>query len=771
MDPSQHFNALNKHDMLHWYEIQAILGQGGFGITYLAKDTNLDQMVAIKEYLPTEFSTRDAENTVQPISENHTEVFEWGKRRFLDEAKTLAQFKHPNVVRVNSFFENNNTGYMVMDYEEGTDLSAKIKAGESFDERRLLDILLPILDGLKQIHAQGFIHRDIKPANIFIREDGSPVLIDFGSARQAVEGQTRTMTSLVTPGYAPFEQYHDAEGKQGPWTDIYSLGATCYSAITGKPPIDALKRGMARIDHSIDAYLSLHDLSAGKYNDYFLRAIDHALEFKESDRPQTVTEWQAMLTNQLKIPVIEESQANVVTEINAPPSAAISTETEIDFPITEPDKTAVMTQVKPDRKPSEQVNKTEAPGEKRQQVEEAPASPGSPQPPKPTANKSIYIVPVLVIAVIVGVVLFLMPGEEPQPVIESVDTTELQLEQSESVAEMDKKLEPETITSEPSENISEQELTKLEAEKAALKMEQARIEAEKQALKQEQVRLAEEEEKRKAANAQKELEIKQQAEKKRQQELARQQAEKKRQQAIAAKKLADEKLARAKLAEEKRQAELSKARQSQVIAGHTDLSGTFVPDEGFEDLKLVQNGNKIKGSIGTNGSTLEGTINGNRIEFTFRYSLTGFGFKKGTGEFEISPDGNRLTGSRYRGGFPNRTAWNLTRDRKINAAKNTAASSALNVSGTYAPDEGFEYLELVHNGNKIKGSIGNNGSTLEGTIDGNHIEFTFRYSRTGYGFKDGVGEFTVSADGKRLTGSRFKGGFAKRTAWNFTKEK
>ena len=214
MDPSQHHNALNRHDRLHWYEIESILGQGGFGITYLARDTNLDQKVAIKEYLPSEFSTRDKENTVQPISENHTEIFDWGKQRFLDEARTLAQFRHPNVVRVSSFFENNNTGYMVMEYEEGTDLGVMIKAGESFDEKRLLNIILPVLDGLALVHEQGFIHRDIKPANIFIRDDGSPVLIDFGSARQAIGGQTKTLTSLVTPGFAPFEQYHDAEGKQ-----------------------------------------------------------------------------------------------------------------------------------------------------------------------------------------------------------------------------------------------------------------------------------------------------------------------------------------------------------------------------------------------------------------------------------------------------------------------------------------------------------------------------------------------------------------------------
>ena len=317
MDPSQHHNALNRHDRLHWYEIESILGQGGFGITYLARDTNLDQKVAIKEYLPSEFSTRDKQNTVQPISENHTEIFDWGKQRFLDEARTLAQFRHPNVVRVSSFFENNNTGYMVMEYEEGTDLAAMIKAGESFDERRLLDIILPVLDGLALVHEQGFIHRDIKPANIFIRHDGSPVLIDFGSARQAIGGQTKTLTSLVTPGFAPFEQYHDTEGKQGPWTDIYSLGATCYAMLTGKAPIDALKRGMARLEHSTDAYLHLVDLVGDRYSEHLLRAIDHALEFKEAERPQDVVEWQSMLLGERAVP-----QSEIATQLG--PSTAVA---------------------------------------------------------------------------------------------------------------------------------------------------------------------------------------------------------------------------------------------------------------------------------------------------------------------------------------------------------------------------------------------------------------------------------------------------------------
>ena len=322
MDPKKHHNALDPGARLLWYEIKSILGQGGFGITYLAYDTNLKHQVAIKEYLPVEFSTRDASKTVQPISENQTEIYRWGLQRFLEEAQTLARFKHPNIIRVHSFFEHNNTGYIVMDFENGIELETLIDKGEHFGEQRLLGILLPILDGLAQIHNAGIIHRDIKPANIFIRDDNSPVLLDFGSARHAIGNQTKTITSLVTPGYAPFEQYHQAEGRQGPWTDIYALGATCYCAITGKPPPDALKRGMVQFEHNLDVYLELADIKAGKYSPHLLAAIDCAQRFKERDRPQSISEWQQMLTGAKPVPGAQAvQQAGTETPPSQKPSA------------------------------------------------------------------------------------------------------------------------------------------------------------------------------------------------------------------------------------------------------------------------------------------------------------------------------------------------------------------------------------------------------------------------------------------------------------------
>ncbi len=151
-----------------------------------------------------------------------------------------------------------------------------------------MNIVLPILGGLEKVHERGFIHRDIKPANIFIRDDGSPVLIDFGSARQALGAE---LTTLVSPGYAPFEQYFSKGEQQGPWTDIYGLGATLYRAVTGRPPQDAVDRSRAILEAALDILGNVGEIGQGRYSARFLKAIDHALQFRPKDRPQTVAEW------------------------------------------------------------------------------------------------------------------------------------------------------------------------------------------------------------------------------------------------------------------------------------------------------------------------------------------------------------------------------------------------------------------------------------------------------------------------------------------------
>ena len=280
-----HRNSLQPGHRVHWYEIVEILGQGGFGITYLALDTNLKQQVAIKEYLPIDLAVREDDQSIRPISIDATEGYSWGLDRFIAEAQTLAQFDHPNIVRVRTVFESNKTAYMVMGFEEGQPLSAVLDSGD-LDERRLLDMALSLIDGLSQVHAAGFIHRDIKPANIYIRVDGSPVLLDFGSARQALGSFTQTLTSLVSPGYAPYEQYMSDAAQQGPWTDIYALGATLYRAACGKAPMAAVDRSKPILYGAGDYLVSARELGAERYSAQFLAAIDHALAFSEAERPQ-----------------------------------------------------------------------------------------------------------------------------------------------------------------------------------------------------------------------------------------------------------------------------------------------------------------------------------------------------------------------------------------------------------------------------------------------------------------------------------------------------
>ena len=294
-------DILPEGSSLHWYEIQSLLGRGGYGITYLAMDKNLERKVAIKEYLPIDFATRQTDQTVHPLSGEHGEMYQWGLERFLKEARTLAKFNHPNIVRVLSVFEHNNTAYMVMEYEQGEDLSAVYKKKASFSQEELLDVFIPIMDGLSLVHREGFIHRDIKPSNIYIREDQSPVLIDFGSARKST-GQTRTLTSLVTYGYAPFEQYNEGHEKQGPWTDIYALGASLYFGITKSKPEDALKRGGAILAGTADPYEPLIVIAKGRYSDNFLLSIDNALRFRADDRPQDVLVWADMLLGKTQPP-------------------------------------------------------------------------------------------------------------------------------------------------------------------------------------------------------------------------------------------------------------------------------------------------------------------------------------------------------------------------------------------------------------------------------------------------------------------------------------
>ncbi|MEO5333754.1 MAG: bifunctional serine/threonine-protein kinase/formylglycine-generating enzyme family protein [Magnetococcus sp. YQC-5] len=295
MNSESYNSALPTGTKLLWFEILRVLGKGGFGITYLGRDTNQDQLVAIKEYLPTAFASRRGGNDVLPNSPADKKTFDWGLDSFLKEAQIVARFRHPSIVRVVSFFRNANTAYMVMEYVEGQGLDAILKRRKILPEATIKKILPPLLDGLELLHKSAFIHRDIKPPNILIRNDGSPVILDFGSARQSMAGQGDQMTSLLSLGYSPFEQYDSLGDRQGAWSDIYAMGGVLYRCIAGDKPIDAALRISSRLRNEPDPMPSAQEVGQGRYSVEFLKAVDWALMVLEKERPQSIQEWRPML--------------------------------------------------------------------------------------------------------------------------------------------------------------------------------------------------------------------------------------------------------------------------------------------------------------------------------------------------------------------------------------------------------------------------------------------------------------------------------------------
>jgi hypothetical protein len=277
-----HHFALRKGTRLHEFEIDSVLGHGGFGITYSALDTALHEVVAIKEFFPNELAGRVSTMTVRPKTDADRGDFQAGLEAFIGEARLITRFRHPNIVHVRRFFEMHETGYIVLDYERGQTLGNLLNAGP-LPETALREILLGVLDGLEAIHSRAILHRDLKPSNIIIREDGSPVLIDFGAARDFKQRHSRSVTAIAAPGYSPPEQY-GVGGQQGPWTDIYALGAIGYRCVTGAAPLDSLRR--LRNDPLVPAGKA----AAGKYSPALLRTIDWMLAVNEADRPASTQE-------------------------------------------------------------------------------------------------------------------------------------------------------------------------------------------------------------------------------------------------------------------------------------------------------------------------------------------------------------------------------------------------------------------------------------------------------------------------------------------------
>ena len=299
MSGKQTGSALPTGYMLGEYKIESVLGIGGFGVTYKAEDTALNATVAIKEYFPQAFASRvpDATQTIRAKA-NGYDNYQWGLQEFLKEARALAKFKHNYIVRVLRFMEANGTAYMIMEYEEGESLGDYLRrAGGHLKEADLLKVFLPVLSGLQAVHDAGMLHLDIKPDNIYLRTDGTPMLIDFGSVRQTKSNSPDQRVAL-TPAYSALEQYPTINREPGPWSDVYSMAATIYTCIVGKAPTDVMKRYETLRRKFPDPLEPATKFERPIYAKHIRETVVHALELDPKKRPQSAIELQKALMGQ-----------------------------------------------------------------------------------------------------------------------------------------------------------------------------------------------------------------------------------------------------------------------------------------------------------------------------------------------------------------------------------------------------------------------------------------------------------------------------------------
>ncbi len=448
-------NALPIGTRLSEFEIVGLVGEGGFGIVYLAEDHSLKRRVAIKEYMPAALATRGEDASVVVRSERHAETFETGRHSFVNEARLLARFDHPALLKVFRFWEANGTAYMAMPYYAGKTLREVLRErkGQAPDQAWFHKLLDPVMDALALMHAEHCFHRDIAPDNIMLLPNGRPVLLDFGAARRVISDMTQALTVILKPGYAPVEQYAEMPGiKQGPWTDIYALAAVVYCTITGHPPPPSVGR-MLR-----DAYRPLAEIAAGSYSAQFLHAIDRCLSVKAEDRPQSIAEMRALL----EVTESSVSEASIVTRANyadkdrgdaaqpvtgAPPdserwtrtlpptgSPEIAAAEEIVLPTQETVRTIAQAAVQVPAQVSNQIPAQAAIQALVQPVREEPIPPAvSPQdspaprsvsaPVQPGQRKTgLFIAAVGAVAVLAGGITLLRqpPDPAPAPAVESV---------------------------------------------------------------------------------------------------------------------------------------------------------------------------------------------------------------------------------------------------------------------------------------------------------------------------------------------------------------
>jgi serine/threonine protein kinase len=273
------------------YRILRVLAHGGFSIVYLAHDEK-DTPVAIKEYLPATLALRTAGGPVPVVPEAHAAAFRYGLKCFFEEGRALASLQHPNVVRVLNFFRANETVYLVMRYERGRTLQEHIhRRRGALQEEWIRGTFASLLNGLREVHSNKLLHLDIKPGNVYLRGDGTPLLIDFGAARTMLAGEAPVLPPMYTPGFASPEHHAD-RSKLGPWSDIYSVGATLYACLTAEAPPAAEER-MER-----DRFVTARRAGAGKYSPELLDTVDWCLRMDHLERPQSVFALQKALTGE-----------------------------------------------------------------------------------------------------------------------------------------------------------------------------------------------------------------------------------------------------------------------------------------------------------------------------------------------------------------------------------------------------------------------------------------------------------------------------------------
>lgn len=299
------------------YRVLDVIGEGGFGIVYKARDLSLDREVAIKEYMPSALAGRQSSHQVH-VRSQHRGAFDAGLRSFINEARLLARFSHPTLVHVYRFFEAGGTAYMVMRHYEGQTLGRVLQASSGrIDQAQLSALLAPLLDVLEVLHAQDCFHRDIAPDNIFVQRDGSPVLLDFGAARRIIGDMTQALTMVLKPGFAPIEQYvDDGAMPQGAWTDIYQVGALIHQAATGRTPATSVARMVT------DPMQPLTSEQVPGYSDTFLQGMQKALAVRPQDRPQSIAELRSLL--------------GLSADTSAAPASAPVEPSPIYIPITTP---------------------------------------------------------------------------------------------------------------------------------------------------------------------------------------------------------------------------------------------------------------------------------------------------------------------------------------------------------------------------------------------------------------------------------------------------